>query len=152
RENGYRILLFQTNEHYESEKEGISTLLQSNVDCILASISKETVKYDHFLDVKAHNVPLILFDRSNDDLGFPSVVIDDYKGAYMATTHLIEQGYNRIAHISGQQHIKIFNDRLRGYKDALLHHKFPIIDDLITLGDVSIESGKEQAHKLLNLK
>lgn len=150
--NGYQILLFQTNEQYQSEVEGIHALLQSNVDCILASISKETTNYDHFQEVKEHNVPLILFDRSNDELGFPSVVIDDYLGAYQATEHLIQQGYNRIAHISGQQHIKIFKDRLLGYKDALLKHNLPIIDELITLGDVSIESGKEEATKLLSLK
>ena len=152
KKNGYQILLFQTNEQYQSEIEGINTLLQSNVDCILASISKETVNYDHFLQVKEHNVPLILFDRSNDELGFPSVVVDDYYGAYQATTHLIQQGYKRIAHISGQQHIKIFKDRLLGYKDALTKHNLPIIDEHIVLGDVSIESGKEEATKLLNLK
>src|SRR5690606_22657115 len=83
--NGYQILLLQTNEQYQSEVEGIHALLQSNVDCILASISKETTNYDHFQEVKEHNVPLILFDRSNDELGFPSVVIDDYLGAYQAT-------------------------------------------------------------------
>jgi len=151
REHGYRILLFQTNEQYLNEKEGINTLIQSNVDCIIASISKETIHYEHFLEVKEHNIPLILFDRSNDELGFPSVVIDDYKGAYIATSHLIKQGYNRIAHISGQQHIKIFKDRLLGYKNALLEHNLPILDELITLGDVSIASGKEEASKLLSL-
>jgi len=152
RENGYRILLFQTNEQYLNEKEGISTLLQSNVDCIIASISKETIDYNHFLEVKEHNIPLILFDRSKDDLGFPSVVIDDYKGAYMATTHLINRGYKRIAHISGQQHLKIFKDRLLGYKAALNDHSFPIFEEMITLGDISIDSGKTEASKLLNLQ
>src|SRR5690606_33645059 len=152
RKKGYRILLFQTNEHYLNEKEGINTLLQSNVDCIIASISKETVNYDHFLEVKGRNIPLILFDRSNDALGFPSVVIDDYKGAYMATSHLIAQGDKEIAHIGGQQHIKIFKDRLEGYKSALLDHGLPIVEEWVTIGDVSVESGKAEARKLLSLE
>src|SRR5690606_1166251 len=110
------------------------------------------MNYDHFLEVKGRNVPLVLFDRSNDELGFPSVVIDDYKGAYMATSHLIAQGYKEIAHIGGQQHIKIFKDRLEGYKSALLDHGLPIVEEWVTIGDVSVESGKAEARKLLSLE
>src|SRR5690606_17551610 len=115
--NTYTLSLHDALPIYE--KEGINTLLQSNVDAIIVSISKETTNYDHFLEVKEQGVPLILFDRTNDTLGFPSVVIDDFKGAYMATSHLIDQGYTNIAHICGQQHLKIFEDRLLGYKAAL---------------------------------
>lgn len=148
---GYNVLLFQSNEMYDYELEGIETLLQSNVDGIIASIAKETTDYAHYFEVKRRNVPLILFDRGNDDLGVPSVVVDDYKGAYMATSHLIEQGYKRIAHISGQQHIRIFNDRLRGYADALRAHNMEVNDDLIAYGKVSIDSGRDCAQHLLSL-
>lgn len=151
RKSGYQILLFQTNEKYTNEKEGINTLLQSNVDAIIVSISKETTNYDHFLEVKEQGVPLILFDRTNDTLGFPSVVIDDFKGAYMATSHLIDQGYTNIAHICGQQHIKIFEDRLLGYKAALEEHGLAFKESNIIPGDVSIQSGEIAAGVLLDL-
>lgn len=151
RKSGYQILLFQTNEKFASEKEGIATFLQSNVDAIIVSISKETTTYDHLLEVKEQDVPLILFDRTKDDLGFPSVVIDDFKGAYLATSHLIEQGYTNVAHICGQQHIKIFEDRLLGYKAALKDHGHLIKEENIVLGDVSIQSGEAAAEDLLKL-
>lgn len=70
----------------------------------------------------------------------------------MATEHLIEQGYRQIAHISGQQHIKIFNDRLRGYADALRTHGMQINDKLIAYGSVSVESGRLHARKMLQGK
>lgn len=149
RSNGYSVLLFQSNEDPACEAEGIEVLMQSNVDGIIASVAKETVRYDHYLGVKKRRVPLILFDRVDDSLEVPSVVIDDYKGAYMATVHLIEQGYKRIAHISGQQHIKIFNDRLRGYADALRAHGIAVEDDLIIYGKVSVESGRACTDRLL---
>ncbi|WP_181305184.1 LacI family DNA-binding transcriptional regulator [Rufibacter sp. XAAS-G3-1] len=148
---GYSVLLFQTNESYEDEAQGIRTLLQSNVDGIIASIAKETTRYDHFLEVKKRKIPLILFDRAIDELDVPAVVIDDYKGAYLATEHLILQGYRRIAHISGPQHIQIFHERLRGYVDALKAHHHKIDGDLITYGKVSIDSGRLCAEQLLNL-
>ncbi|RNI28803.1 LacI family DNA-binding transcriptional regulator [Rufibacter latericius] len=148
---GYNVLLFQTNESYEDEAQGIRTLLQSNVDGIIASISKETTRYDHFLEVKKRKIPLILFDRAIDELDVPAVVIDDYKGAYLATEHLIQQGFQRIAHISGPQHIQIFHERLRGYVDALKAHHHKVDGDLIMYGKVSIDSGRICTEQLLNL-
>ncbi|MFC6997029.1 LacI family DNA-binding transcriptional regulator [Rufibacter roseus] len=150
--HGYNVILFQTNERYEDEVQGIQTLLQSNVDGIIASITKETSNFDHFLEVKRRGIPLILFDRATDELGVSTVVIDDYKGAFMATEHLLQQGYTRIAHIAGPSHIKIFHERLRGYVDALAAHHIKIDEDLITYGKVSIESGRTCTQQLLQLQ
>lgn len=147
----YSVLMFQSNEQVEFEKKGVETFLRSRVDGVLASLSKETRSTDHYLKIKKRGIPLVLFDRANDDLGVPSVVINDYQGAYNATAHLVKQGCRRIAHIGGQQHVKIFNERLRGYKDALLHHDLPYSDDLIVYGDVTIDSGRQCMNHLLAL-
>jgi LacI family transcriptional regulator len=141
-ERDYTVLIYQSNEVYEFEKKGVQTFLRSQVDGVLASISKETINLDHYDAIKKRGIPLILFDRSNDSLQVPSVVVDDYLGAFMATQHLIQQGCRRIAHIGGQQHVTIFNQRLRGYIDALNVHNIPVNDDLIIYGKVSIESGR----------
>lgn len=141
--NGYNVLIYQSNENMEHEANGIETFLSARVDGILASIAKNTVDFAHFLDVKARNIPLVFFDRTNDDLGIPSVVIDDYRGAFLATEHLIRQGYKRIAHITASQHISIWNTRLKGYMAALAANNIPFDASLIYVGNISIESGKE---------
>ncbi|PWT74176.1 MAG: LacI family transcriptional regulator [Bacteroidetes bacterium] len=140
---GYNVLIYQSNEKGDHEAKGIETFLSARVDGILASIAKDTHDFSHFQEIKERNVPLVFFDRANDDLGIPSVVIDDFKGGYVATEHLIKQGFNRIAHISGPQHIKIFNDRLRGYRKALSDYQIETDEQLIFDGNVSIESGKD---------
>jgi LacI family transcriptional regulator len=149
-EKDYSVLIYQSNEVYEYEKKGVQTFLRSQVDGVLASISKETINLDHYESIKKRGVPLILFDRSNDILEVPSVVVDDYQGAFMATQHLIQQGCKQIAHIGGQQHVTIFNQRLRGYIDALNVHNIAVNDDLIIYGKVSIESGRDCMHTLLH--
>ena len=150
-ENNYNVLIYQSNELYEFEKRGVQTFLQSQVDGVLASISKETINLDHYSEIKKRGVPLILFDRAIDTLGVSSVVVDDYAGAFEATRHLISQGCRRIAHIGGQQHVSIFNQRLKGYIDALNVHNMPVDEDRIIYGKVSIESGRECMQKLLSL-
>jgi LacI family transcriptional regulator len=148
-ENGYNVLLYQSNEIADFEKKGVETFLRSRVDGVLASIAKETTQPDHYMEIKKRGIPLILFDRANDDLGISSVVINDYKGAFKATEHLILQGCTKIAHIAGQQHVSIFHQRLRGYLDALKFHNIPVNEELIVYGDISIKSGRECMVKLL---
>ncbi len=147
---GFNLLLFQTNESPEYEVKGIDTFLQANVDCIIASIAKETTHYEHYAEVKKRNIPLILFDRAEESLGVHSVTIDDYWGGYMATEHLIKKGYKHIAHIAGLQHVQIFKDRFRGYKDALHANKMTYNETMVYYGKNSIESGGEGMKYLLN--
>jgi LacI family transcriptional regulator len=141
--NGYNILLYQSNESTEYEKKAIETFIDVRVDGVLASIAKETTDITHYLELQNKGIPLVFFDRSKDMVNIPSVVVDDFKGGYMATQHLLKQGYRRIAHITGQLHLKIFNDRLNGYKSALHAAGIEVDESLIYYGNVSIEAGKE---------
>jgi len=141
-ENGYNVLLYQSNEMYTHEAKGIETFLQSRVDGIIASIAMETTDLEHYREIKNKNIPLLLFDRTNAALAVPSVKIDDFRGGYLATEHLIKQGYKSIAHITTQKSINIFSERLKGYKKALQTYNLPIDDRLIFYGKASIESGR----------
>lgn len=150
--NGYGVLLFQTEETTLLEKKAIETFLSARVDGILASVAKETDDPRHFKELQKRNIPLVFFDRTNDKIKVPSVVVDDYQGAFAATEHLIQKGYRRIAHVSGPQHIKGFNDRLSGYRDALKKHRLRFDEALIYQGDISIESGKAAVDYFLGLQ
>lgn len=140
--HGYNVLIYQTNESRDYEVKGLETFLSARVDGILISLAKETSDYSHLLEIKQRGIPIVFFDRAVDDLGISSVVVNDYKGGFTATEHLINQGYKRIAYISGPQHIKVFNDRLKGYMGALQANKIKVDFDLVYYGDVSIEAGK----------
>jgi LacI family transcriptional regulator len=84
-------------------------------------------------------------------MGIPYVAIDDYKGAFIATERLIKQGYQRIAHVSGPQHVKVFYDRFKGYMAALQVNNLPYDPALVYPGSISIESGKEAGSYFLSL-
>lgn len=142
-EHGYDVLIYQSNESPAQEAKGLDTFLAARVDGILASLSKNTVDYSHFMDIKKRNTPIAFFDRSNDELGISSVVVDDYRGAYQATEHLIKQGYQHIAHIAGPQHIDAFKNRLKGYKKALKANNIKFNPAWIYDGDLSIASGRD---------
>ena len=150
-ENGYDVLIYQSNESPELEKKGLQTFLSARVDGILVSLAKNTIDYSHFLDIKRRNIPIAFFDRGNEDMGIPSVVVDDYKGAYLATEHLIKQGYCRISHISGPQHIDCFRYRFKGYEAALNDYGIKSDPAYVYPGSLSIASGREAVTEFLKL-
>ena len=149
--HGYNILLYQSNESTEYEKKAIETFMDVRVDGVLASIAKETEDVSHYLELKNKGIPLVFFDRSKDMVNVPSVIVDDYKGGYIATEHLLQQGYSRIAHITGPLHLKIFNDRLNGYKSALHAAGLTVDESLIYAGNVSIAAGKSAVEYFFNM-
>lgn len=147
--NGYRVLLYQSNESLKNEIDGVKTLMEAQVDGIIASISLETEDVSHFNAVIKQNKPLILFDRTHEKLKVPSVTIDDFKAGYIATQHLIDKGYKRIAFVTTHYQIKIFNDRFKGYKEALSANGIVYSDEYIVFGGLSIKDGRYGAGKLL---
>src|SRR5690606_19850566 len=148
-ENGYTILLYQSQEALKQEKKGIETFLRSRVDGIIASISLETEGDGGFAEVRERNIPLALFDRVPQGLDVPAVTIDDYRGGFMATEHLIRSGYRRIVHINQYRNINIFNERLRGYLDALRRYNIPVDERLIIKGEFSLAFGRQCVRDLL---
>lgn len=150
-EKGYSVLIYQSNESCSYEIKGLTTFLNARVDGILVSIAKDTLDHSHFTNIKKRGIPVVFFDRAKEDLGIPSVVIDDYKGAFEATEHLIKQGYKRIVHIAGPQHVDAFRHRLNGYMDALKAYKMPTGKGLVYEGDISIESGRKAIEQLLSV-
>ena len=149
--NGYNILLYQSNESTEYEKKAIETFMDVRVDGVLASIAKETNDISHYLELQKKGIPLVFFDRSKDMVNVPSVIVDDFKGGHIATEHLLQQSYKRIAHITGPLHLKIFNDRLNGYKSALHAAGIEVDESLIYNGNVSIQAGKDAMEYFFSL-
>ncbi len=158
REEGYNLIICQSDEQSAKEQLNIDALLKIQVDGIIASVAKETTDSSHYEKIKDQGVSLVLYDRVDESLEVNAVVSNDYLGAYKAVTHLIEHGCKRIVHFAGQQHIKIYQNRLNGYLDALKEHDLPVDDTLILVEDLIqgstekvLYTGRKMAEKLLEM-
>ncbi len=150
-DSDYNVIICQSEDSHEKEKTNIKTLLKAQVDGIFASYAKETVDFKHYEEILNHNVPLILFDRMQNHFDVDAVVIDDYKGGFDATEHLIEQGCRNIVHLTGPDNVSIYKDRKRGYEDALRKHGFPALPENIYQSDLKLEAGIRIGEKLKKL-
>mgnify|MGYP001070310323 CR=1 FL=1 len=115
-------------------------------------MANETVDLNHYEKVKTKGIPLILFDRGENDLNVDYIGIDDYNSSHLIVEHLVKQGCKRIAHIGGYKHTRIYNNRIRGYKDALKKYNLPLDKELLLEGNLTIKDGKTKMLQLLSLK
>lgn len=150
---GYNIILCQTNESYEKELIDTRALLQSRVDGILASFTKETSDFSHFEDPFNRGIPIILFDRIYSGLNTSKVIVDDFHGAYSAVKYLIETGCTKIAHLSGPDELSISKDRKDGYLKALNDHGLEVNEQYIRENHAitEVEEGYKIMKSLLEL-
>ena len=149
---GYNVIISQSNESYKKECNSIDALLFTQVDGIIASMANETVNLEHYQKIKSKGIPLILFDRGENDLEVDYVGIDDYMSSFEIVEHLFNQHCKRIAHIGGFSHTRIYKNRIKGYKDALKKYNLPIEDELIVECNLRIDDGRRIMQEFLNLK
>lgn len=148
---GYNIIITQSNESFDKECKNIDTLLYTQVDGIIASMANETVDLSYYEKVKSKGIPLILFDRGENDLNVDYVGIDDYESSHMIIDHLVSKGCKRIAHIGGYRRTRIYNNRIRGYIDAIKAHHLPNEDHLLIESSLTLEDGRLKMLELLSL-
>mgnify|MGYP003674333381 CR=1 FL=1 len=148
---GYNIIITQSNESFKKECDNIDTLLFTQVDGIIASMANETVDLSFYEKIKSNGIPLILFDRGENDLNVDYIGIDDYESSHMIIEHLISKGCKRIAHIGGFRRTRIYNNRIRGYIDAIGKYNLPQEDYLLIESSLSLEDGRIKMEELLAL-
>lgn len=132
---GYRLLVATSHESYEREVRICQAFYENKVCGVIVSQAKDTQKYEHFQRLIDAGMPLVFYDRICTGVNASRVVVDDYMGAYNATTYLIETGCKRIAFYGSSMTLEISKNRYNGYRDALLKHGMQPDDTLIRFCD-----------------
>nr|WP_316932310.1 LacI family DNA-binding transcriptional regulator [Hymenobacter terrenus] len=148
---GYSLLVCQSNESHEREIINIQNLLRGQVEGFLLSVARDSTDYEHIARLTRRNFPLVLFDRYADEINASKVIIDDKGAAYRATEHLIEQGCRRIGFLAGPPNLLISNQRLLGYRAALVQYGLPLNDAYMLHCDLTPEDARTQTNRLMNL-
>jgi LacI family transcriptional regulator len=148
---GYGLIISQSQESWKKEISCISTLFNSRVDGLLISLAFNTKNLEHFNVLLNKDIPVVFFDRVTDCDGCLSIVIDNYKAGYEATSHLIEQGCKRIVHIGGNLLRNVYSERFNGYKQALADNKLEFDQNLVVISDMTGPAGTDTAKKILKM-
>lgn len=151
-ESGYDIIIAHSSESFKKEKANTKNLFHKRVDGLIASLSFDTENLDHFKPFEDKGIPVVFFDRVEEDTESTKVIIDNYKCGYLATKHLIEQGCKKIVLVTANLKRNVYAQRFRGYKDALFDNEIIFDDKLVLIKDLSEKCGREAAFEILKMK
>lgn len=146
--NGYRVVMCQSNEDYHREVINVGALTDHRVDGFLVSISKNTRDHAHFRNLVEQGTPIVFMDRASPDVPADRVLTNDFEGARLVVSHLLERGCRRIIHLAGPQHLDVGKQRYMGYAEALKEHGIPLREELVLKCDTPAVV-KQLANKLL---
>lgn len=148
-EHDYRVLIADMKNQPSIEDYYFQAIQQHTVDGIIslsASIAKS------LMEQVAEKYPIVVAVQYLENCNIPNVAIDNINAAFSITEHLIHLGHMQIAHITGQPNSLLYRDRLNGYISALAKHEISIDLELVQYGSSSIQSGYDQARRLLDSK
>jgi LacI family transcriptional regulator len=150
-EAGYDIIIAHSSESASKEKANAHNLFYKRVDGLIASLAYDTEDMSHFDPFIRKGIPIVYFDRVEDEAMGLKVVIDNRKAGAMATEHLIRQGCRDIVHLTGNIRRNVYADRLAGYRQALLDAGIPYREDRVIINDLSVEMAVRAAKHILSM-
>ncbi len=150
-ENGIRLLAQPVNVADDSAAEAVRGLIaETHVDGVI--LSSPVTDCAAILDVlEAAAIPFVRISPGTNHAMASSVFMDDAQAGDDITTHLINLGHRRIAHIMGHPNHMASDARLFGYRRALDRAGIPYDPELVQPGAFDFDSGVDAARKLLSL-
>ena len=138
---GYSVFFMSTNEISDHEHHAVIRAMQRNVDGILLLPNQQDTQSIELLNKR--NFPYVISGRIFENIPADYIVVDDRKGAYLATRHLIERGHKRILFLNSFMHIYSSVVRLDGFKSALAEYDIPFREeDVRTISTRSGDTGQ----------
>jgi LacI family transcriptional regulator len=145
RAHGYSLVIASSESDPELERQEIDSLMARQVDALVIASARTS------MESVGHRTPIVLIDRKIAGVDANFVGVNDERVGYLATRHLIESGYQRIAHIHGPE-LSPGVQRYKGYCRALSESGRPVLPECVVYGDEGDAAGCEAMQQLLTLR
>lgn len=132
-EKGYQVSLFSTNNNHEKERHILEKIIEQRFDGVIIEPTKSAFSNPNlncFLNMEHLNIPYVMINAYYEELDPVSVVVDDEKGGFLQTEHLIKLGHKDIVGMfktDDMQGVK----RMKGFLKAYRSNQLPIIPTYI---------------------
>lgn len=150
--NANLILCNSDNDSTKQEKYIRRLLISGVAGFIIVPIITDdpAENYRLYSNLICSNVPFIFCNRSVEGVSAPIVTSNDFYGGYIATKHLIDNGYRKITYIARHKY-RTSMDRCQGYMTALLENKIDINRRLIIFPSPELQASDDYLQELTDL-
>jgi DNA-binding LacI/PurR family transcriptional regulator len=136
-EEKYNLILGISGYDADKEAQCIRIMQEKRVEGIVISSIGNGANLESIRELKREKIPFVLVDERLDREPTDYVIIDNTKGAFKLTEHLIKLGHKRIGFIDASIATR---SRLEGYKKALVHYGLGFDEKLVKQGRFNNES------------
>lgn len=150
RTNGYTVLICNADEDGRNEEVALQLFIERQVSGVIHCSAGANPDLLRVLLKKS--IPLVDLDRQSGLENVDTVILDNQRGAAIATQHLVELGHKRVAMISGPRHLSNARKRLDAFRKTLRTAGLTIPEAYVEFGDFREQSGRTAAERLLSLQ
>jgi len=146
---GLSVVLFNTDEDLEQERHHLAVAAAERMAGVIISPIAE--RESDISPLLRHGMPVVTIDRRLQTVSVDSVTVTNVQGADEATTHLLSEGYRRVACVIGPMYTTTHRDRWRGYRRALRRAKRSVDSELVVATGLKERGGYDATQHLLDL-
>ena len=150
--NNYSVLIGQSHDNIEQEKQIVTAMKNHRVDGLIVSISKHTKNYEHLTALEKYNIHVVFFDRVPNLPTVHKVASNINNGTKQAIEFLISKGHKRIGVINGPEEMKSCQERTAAYMEVLQKKRIKIDLSLVVATDLTQAETHKAMKELLELK
>ncbi len=146
----YNILIASSNDNPQKEDSLLKVLFEKRIDGLILAPSRIEIKqsiagYTH------QNIPIVLVDRSVNDVVVDTVVEESENSTYELVKHVISMGHRDIAIINGRNVLSTVIEREKGYIRALQDAGISVRAEYMFRGEYNQQSGYSLGKRLLQM-
>ncbi len=145
---GYHVLIFMSGNKEGDIANAVDEILDYQVDGIIAA--SVSMSSDLANRCASAGVPVVLFNRTQDDERLSAVTSDNLLGGQKVASFLLAGGHERIGYIAGWEGASTQRDREKGFKDELKRsgHKLYARE----LGNFNLDEARQAARNMFSKK
>jgi LacI family transcriptional regulator len=131
-----------------SEREGFRFLVSRNCDALI--LHAEAIRDQELMGLHNGPTPFVLINRHVPGMSGHCITLNNERGGYLATRHLLQMGHREIAYVSGPLNWRDATDRLAGHKRALAEFDVDFDERLLFEGNYQETGGSAALGRLLD--
>lgn len=148
--NGYNIMLCNTENDIKKEKNYVEVLKGRQVDGLI--IARASDEISHLKEAIKAGIPISFIDRAVEFADGDQIVSNNRLGTKLAVEKLVKLGHKKIGLLAGPKHLRVADDRYKGFIDGMKTYNLEVYDNWIFHQMFSVVGGFKAALNVLGQK
>jgi GntR family transcriptional regulator of arabinose operon len=131
--HGYSLTLACTDNDPEKEKQCLEAMINRDIDGLIVEPTRSSnynPNLHYYLEMEQNNIQYLMINQFYPQLNPPNIIVNDEKGGFIATEHLIKLGHKKVVGLFKSDDLQGLN-RMQGFIRAFREYDTPFFPEMI---------------------